>query len=60
MFDDDADADDNGDVADVVVGVTRSGRNASWRLGGGYVHRMELGGVATRNDTARLWLLVRL
>lgn len=60
LFDDDMDASDNGDVADVVVGVSRNGRNANWRLGGGYVHRMEMGGVTVRNDTARLWLLVRL
>lgn len=60
MFDDDSAVDDNGDVADVVAGVTRNGRNHNWRVGGGYVHRMELGGVAQQNDTLRLWMLVRL
>jgi hypothetical protein len=60
LFDDDADVEDNGDVADIVAGITRSGRDAAWRIGGGYVHRMELGGAAIQNDTVRLWMLLRL
>jgi len=60
LWDDDADNEDNGDVADVLAGVTRNGRNHNWRVGGGYVHRMELGGTPIQNDTVRLWMLVRL
>ena len=60
MYDDDMDAEDNGDVAEVMAGTTWNSKGANMRLGGGYVYRMELGGATVSNDTVRLWWLMRI
>ncbi len=60
LYDDDMDAEDNGDVADVMGGVTWNSKGANMRVGGGYVYRMELGGASVSNDTLRLWWMMRL
>jgi hypothetical protein len=54
------DAEDNGDVADVMAGVTWNSKGANMRVGGGYVYRMELGGVTVSNDTVRLWWMMSI
>ena len=59
-FDDDTGVKDNGDVGEVVAGVTWNAAEASNRIGLGYIHRMELGGVELPNDSVRLWWLLRL
>lgn len=60
MYDDDMDAEDNGDVADAMAGVTWNSKGANMRVGGGYVYRMELGGASVSNDTLRLWWMMNL
>ncbi|MEL6346505.1 MAG: porin [Myxococcota bacterium] len=60
LFDDDTDLDDNGDVGDVLVGITYGDRSARNRIGGGFVHRIEFQGAQTNNDTLRLWWLLRI
>ena len=55
-FDDNRNFDDNGDVAEVQGGITWHGGDDMVRAGLAYVHRTEPGGVATDNDTARMWL----
>ena len=60
LYDDDMDADDNGDVADVLAGVSWNSKGASMRVGGGYVYRMELGGASVSNDTLRLWWMMMI
>jgi hypothetical protein len=60
LYDDDMDAEDNGDVADVMAGVTWNSKGANMRVGGGYVYRMELGGVTVSNDTVRLWWMMSI
>jgi len=60
VFDDDMDVDDNGDVGEVMGGVTWSGYDNHVRFGGGYVHRMEFGGVGVGNDTVRFWWLMKI
>ena len=60
LYDDDMDTEDNGDVADVMTGVTWNSKGANMRLGGGYVYRIELGGVSVSNDTVRLWWMMRI
>ena len=60
LFDDDTDATDNGDVAEVLVGGTWHGPQDGVRAGLGYVLRMEMGGATTANDTVRLWTQLAL
>jgi hypothetical protein len=55
-FDDNRNFDDNGDVAEVQGGITWHGGDDMVRAGLAYVHRTEPAGVATDNDTARMWL----
>ena len=59
-FDDEVDADNNGDVGDLVAGVTWNGPDATNRIGLGYIHRFEFGGTEIANDSVRLWWLMRL
>jgi hypothetical protein len=60
MYDDDMDADDNGDVARAEVGLTWHGLQDSVRAGAGYVLRLEQGGETYANDTVRLWMQLEL
>ena len=48
--------DDNGDVANLIAGVTWHGLEDTVRFGGGYVLRIERAGETMRNDSARLWM----
>lgn len=59
LFDDDTDSDDAGDSMELTAGVTGHLVDDMVRVGGGYVLRMETGGAAISNDTARLWLSLR-
>jgi len=54
-FDDNTNTDDNGDVADLHAGITWHGAKDAVRAGAGYVMRLEMGGTATSNDSARAW-----
>ncbi len=54
-FDDNSAADDNGDIAIIMGGVTAHLSDDKVRAGVGFVHREELGGEAMTNDTARFW-----
>ncbi len=60
IFDDDMDVEDSGDVGEVLAGMTWNGPSAKVRVGGGYVYRMELGGVDASNNTVRLWWMMKL
>jgi len=55
-FDEDTEAEDNGDLLHVVAGVTGHFLEDAVRAGAGFVHRQELGGKSIANDTARIWL----
>ncbi|MEE2751997.1 MAG: porin [Myxococcota bacterium] len=55
-FDDDVDADDNGDLLQTLVGMTGHFAEDRVRAGAGWVHREELEGKSLPNDTARIWL----
>jgi hypothetical protein len=59
-FDDSTSAEDNGDVAGLLAGVTWHGAGDAIRVGAGYVKRIERSGATTANDTARIWLQTRL
>lgn len=59
-FDDNGNIEDNGDVAEVMAGVTWHGADDALRAGGGYISRLELGGRSFANDSVRLWLQVAL
>ncbi len=59
VFDDDRDAEDNGDAAELLAGLTWHAKKDALRVGGGYVMRTETGGAAQANDSARLWGQVR-
>jgi hypothetical protein len=59
VFDDDQSAEDNGDVLQVVAGVTAHFSEDHIRAGMAYVHRRELGGQSLDNDTARLFFQMR-
>lgn len=59
-FDDDTEADDNGDVAQAQLGVVWHGLDDAVRAGAGYALRLEMGGTSISNDTARLWFQLRL
>lgn len=59
-FDDATAREDNGDVGDVVAGVTWGNKSASNRIGGGFIHRIEFQGEPINNDSLRLWWLVRM
>lgn len=58
-FDDSRDVTDNGDVLEVLGGVTWHQAEDVGRLGAGWVHRAELGGRTLPNDTVRLWAQIR-
>jgi len=60
IFDDDADLENNGDVGEVMGGLTYHMKGDALRFGGGYVHRMERQGTPLDNDAARLWAQLRL
>lgn len=60
IFDDDAELENNGDVGEVMGGLTYHMKGDSLRFGGGYVHRMERQGTPLDNDAARLWAQLRL
>lgn len=55
LFDDDQDASDNGDVAQLDAGLTGHLMDDRLRVGGGYVMRLEMAGATVSNDTVRLW-----
>ena len=59
-FDDSRGADDNGDIADALAGVTWHGQGDTIRIGCGYVKRLELSGANLSNDTARVWFQTQL
>lgn len=59
MFDDHTGYEDNGDVLEVLGGVTWHLVDDVGRLGLGYVHRQERAGRAVPNDTVRAWGQVR-
>jgi len=58
-YDDNHALSDNGDVAIAHLGVTRWDLLPGFDVGGGFIHRQELGGRTIPNDTARLWAQVR-
>lgn len=55
VFDEDAAESNNGDLAHGTVGVTAHLLEDQFKVGGGYVMRMETGGRSVSNDTVRLW-----
>lgn len=55
LFDDDTQAKDNGDVAELNAGLTGHLLDDKVRVGGGYVLRLEMAGATVPNDTIRLW-----
>ncbi len=59
-FDDHREFQDNGDVALAEGGVAWHSAKDQIRAGAMFVHRMELQGQAADNDTARLWMQMRL
>jgi len=59
-FDDHTSFEDNGDVAIGEGGVVWHGKGDQIRAGALYVSRMELAGRAVANDSARLWMQLRL
>lgn len=59
-FDDNGNIDDNGDVAEVMGGVTWHAEEDAIRAGGGYISRLELGGRSFANDSVRVWLQIAL
>ncbi len=58
FFDDDRDAEDNGDLLHALVGLTGHFADDRVRAGAGVLHREELQGKALANDTARIWLQI--
>jgi hypothetical protein len=59
-FDDNKEADDAGDVKELLGGVTWHAKKDHIRLGGGYVARLESEEAVVENNTARLWLQMKL
>lgn len=59
-FDDHREFDDNGDIAIGEGGVVWHGKGDSIRAGALYVTRLELQGQPTQNDSARLWMQLKL
>jgi len=59
LFDDNTSAKDNGDVAELLAGVTGHLLDDHARVGAGYVMRMEMGGATIPNDTVRIWTSLR-
>lgn len=59
LYDDDDASGDNGDVAELVGGVTLHMADDMARFGAGYVHRVERVVEPISNDTARVWAQVR-
>lgn len=59
-FDDHREFDDNGDIAIGEGGVVWHGRQDAIRAGALYVARLELEGQPAQNDSARLWLQMKL
>jgi hypothetical protein len=55
-FDDDTDAEDNGDLMQVCGGIGWAAPDARFRAGAVYVHREETSGAPTANDSARVWM----
>jgi len=60
ILDDNVDADDTGDVAELLGGVTAHCANDRIRGGLGYVMRTESATSAIANDTVRAWLQIEL
>ncbi|MBX2796896.1 MAG: OprO/OprP family phosphate-selective porin [Myxococcales bacterium] len=60
VFDDHTGIDDNGDVAEGALGMTWHSGEDHIRVGAGYVLRLETQGRSIANDTARLWLQLRI
>ena len=60
MFDDHTELEDNGDVGEAMAGLTWHGMEDTIRVGGGWITRLELAGAPASNDTARLWLQLKL
>ncbi|MCP4803999.1 MAG: hypothetical protein GY913_08800 [Proteobacteria bacterium] len=58
IFDEDTSTSDNNDVMLGTFGVTSHWWDDHFRLGAGYVLRLERGGTAVSNDSARLWTQV--
>ncbi|MEC7947797.1 MAG: hypothetical protein VX265_09540 [Myxococcota bacterium] len=59
-FDDHREFDDNGDIAIGEGGVVWHGKGDAIRAGALYVARLELEGQPAQNDSARLWLQMKL
>ena len=59
-FDDHREFDDNGDIAIGEGGVVWHGKSDSIRAGALYVTRLELQGQPAQNDSARLWMQLKL
>ena len=59
-FDDHRDLEDSGDILEGMGGVTWHSEADVVRAGGGYVYRRESGGAPLDNDSARLWLQLKL
>jgi hypothetical protein len=59
LFDEDMSVSDNGDLLHAVVGLNAHLMDDRLRVGGGYVHRAERGGLELPNSTARLWVQFR-
>ena len=55
-FDDNRNADDFGDVANVMGGAVWHHAGNQVQLGAGYIKRLETAAAAVNNDTARIWL----
>ena len=60
MFDDHTELEDNGDVGEAMAGLTWHAMEDTIRVGGGWITRLELAGAPASNDTARLWLQLKL
>lgn len=59
-FDDDlSTTENNGDVGNAQLALTRKDAVPGFDVGGGFVHRFEGGGAGVNNDTLRLWVQYR-
>lgn len=58
-FDDNILLNDNGDVMIIHGGLSWRDVVPGFDLGGGYIHRIERGGIKLPNDTIRLWTQIR-
>ena len=60
-FDDDmSTTENNGDVGNAQLGLTRKDLAPGLDVGGAFVHRLEGGGAGVPNDTLRMWVQYRI